>query len=49
MKGGAEGSEVSETAWKGEERDARMYEFGLPEDKPQAQRKRREDESSDDD
>jgi 25S rRNA (uracil2634-N3)-methyltransferase len=48
MKGGVDGNEVSDTAWKGEERDARMYEFGLPEEKQQSHKKRK-DGSSDDD
>jgi len=33
-KGGADGEEESETAWRGEDRAARTYEFGLKDDIP---------------
>jgi 25S rRNA (uracil2634-N3)-methyltransferase len=56
-KGGKEGGEKSETAWRGELRVARTFEFGLKEDGPgrvrgaaghKKKRKRGEEDSSDD-
>lgn len=58
MKGGEDGEEESETAWKGEEREARTFEFGLKTDEggglvvvPGVShgKRKRENESSDED
>lgn len=58
MKGGEEGEEESETAWKGEDKDARTFEFGLKPDEGRTTavvhginhgKRKREDESSDED
>lgn len=53
-KGGEEGVEVSDTAWKGEDRLSRTYEFGLPgketavKTKKERKKKRRGHQSSSD-
>ncbi|KAF2669411.1 hypothetical protein BT63DRAFT_387765, partial [Microthyrium microscopicum] len=51
-KGGEDGQEESESAWKGEDRAARVYEFGLKRDEDGGGKKRRKkrkagEESSD--
>jgi 25S rRNA (uracil2634-N3)-methyltransferase len=49
-KGGEEGEEESESAWKGETRPARMYEFRVKSDAPVSKKKKKRpgDESSSD-
>jgi 25S rRNA (uracil2634-N3)-methyltransferase len=57
MKGGVEGEDRSETAWKGEDRKARTFEFGLTDEGSEMVvvseishgKRKREEESSDED
>jgi 25S rRNA (uracil2634-N3)-methyltransferase len=48
-KGGIEGNELSESAWKGEQRPARTFQFGLPAMEVGSGQKRKKGDSSDED